>query len=83
MFLIPWGNHFELGGGSVTERLRSTLAYGSVERCSDAAGCGRSFYKISNPVRFTSAILISVNKNGEHVERMLVGMYVVSIVYDK
>ena len=34
------GNHAQLGGGSVAERLRSTLAYGWVERCSDVAGCG-------------------------------------------
>ena len=36
------GNHARLGGGSVAERLRSTRAYGWVERCSDAAGCGTS-----------------------------------------
>ena len=33
-------NHAQLRGGSVAERLRSTLAYGWVERCSDVAGCG-------------------------------------------
>ena len=59
------------------------LAYGWVECCSDVAGCRRSFYKIINLVHFTSVILFSVNKNDEHVERMLVGMYVVSTVYDK
>ena len=31
------------GGGSVAERLMSTLAYGWVESCSDIAGCGTSF----------------------------------------
>ena len=29
-------------GGNVAERLRSMLAYGWVERCSDVAGCGMS-----------------------------------------
>ena len=43
MFLIPIGNHSQLEGGSVVERLRSTLAYGLVERYSDVAGCGTSF----------------------------------------
>ena len=40
--LVPYslGNHAQLGGGSVAERLMSTLAYGWVERCSDVAGCG-------------------------------------------
>ena len=40
--LVPYslGNHAQLGGGSVAERLRSTLAYGWVERCSDVASCG-------------------------------------------
>ena len=39
---VPYslGNHAQLGGGSVAERLMSTLAYGWVERCSDVAGCG-------------------------------------------
>ena len=83
MFPYSLENHAQLGGGSAAERLRSTLAYGWVERCSDIAGCGRIFYKISNLVHFTSTILFSVNKNDEHVERMLVGMYVVSGVYDK
>ena len=32
-------NHAQLGGGSDAERLRSTLAYGWVERCSDVASC--------------------------------------------
>ena len=39
---VPYslGNHAQLRGGSVVERLRSTLAYGWVERCSDIAGYG-------------------------------------------
>ena len=40
--LVPYslGNQAHLGGGSVAERLRSTLAYGWVEHCSDVAGYG-------------------------------------------
>ena len=46
--VIPCGNHAQLGGGSVAERLMSTLAYGWVERCSDVASCGvNSSSKIS------------------------------------
>ena len=52
-FVYPWlcvillvtyslENHAQLGGGSVAERLRSTLAYGWVERCNDVAGYGMS-----------------------------------------
>ena len=37
--LVPCGNHAQLGGGSDAERVRSTLAYGWVERCSDIASC--------------------------------------------
>ena len=43
MFLIPFGNHPQVEGGSAAERLMSTLAYGWVERCSDIASCGTSF----------------------------------------
>ena len=34
------GNHAQLRGGSVAERLRSTLTYGWVERCSHVVGYG-------------------------------------------
>ena len=61
-------NHAQLEGGSAAERLRSMLAYGWVERCSDAAGCGTSSYKISALVYFTSAVLFTVNDYDEHVE---------------
>ena len=37
--LVPCGNHAQLGGGSGAERLRNTLAYGWVERCSNIASC--------------------------------------------
>ena len=37
--LVPCGNHAQLGGGSDAERVRSTLAYGWVERCCDKASC--------------------------------------------
>ena len=68
--LVPYSleNHAQLGSGNVAERLRSTLAYGWVERCSDVAGCGTSSYKISNIVYFTSAIMFSFNECDEHVE---------------
>ena len=36
------GNHVHLRGGSDAERVRSTLAYGWVECCSDIAGCGEA-----------------------------------------
>ena len=46
--LVPCGNHAQLGGGSDVERVRSTLAYGWVERCNDIASCGTaSSLKIS------------------------------------
>ena len=44
MFLIPCGNHAQLGGGSYAEILRSALAYGWVERCSDVVG--QAYFKI-------------------------------------
>ena len=70
ILLVPYslGSHAQLGGGSVAERSKSTLAYGWVERCSDVAGYGMSSYKISNLVYFTSAILFTVNDYDEHVE---------------
>ena len=44
---VPYslGNHAQLGDGSVSERLRSTLAYGWVEHCSDVAGCETVFIR--------------------------------------
>ena len=70
MVLLPWlcvsllvpyslKNHAQLGGGSVAEILRSTLAYGWVEQ---------ALYKISNFGYFTSAILFTVNDHDEHVD---------------
>ena len=43
--LAPYGNHAQLRGGNDAERVRSTLAYGWVERCSDIAGCRTSFFQ--------------------------------------
>ena len=40
--LVPCGNHAQLGGGNDTERVRSTLAYGWVETCSDIASCAEA-----------------------------------------
>ena len=60
MFLIPWEDHAQLGGGGVAERLKITLAYGWVERCSDIASCGMSFFqKISILVYLSSAAVFA------------------------
>ena len=40
--LVPCGNHAQLEVDSGVERLRSTLAYGWVEHCSDIASCGEA-----------------------------------------
>ena len=40
--LVPYENHAQLGGGSDAERVRSTLAYGWVERYNDKSSCGES-----------------------------------------
>ena len=52
----------------VAERLRSMLAYGWVEHCSNIASCGTISYEIINLVYFTSAIIFTVNEYDEHVE---------------
>ena len=41
----PLCNDVQLVGGSVAKRLRSALAYGWVEHCSDVAGCGTNFFQ--------------------------------------
>ena len=57
----PWRNHAQLGGGSVAERLMSTLAYGWVERCSGVAGCGLILHQnISTAGYFISVIYTNV-----------------------
>ena len=68
------GNHAQLKGGSATDILRSMLAYGWVERCSDIVGCGRRFHKISDLVHFTPATLFSINDM--KMMNMLKGMLV-------
>ena len=60
MFLIPWGNHAQLEGGSVAERLMSTLTYGWVEHYSDIAGCGMRYYKINILVHLASTFTFTV-----------------------
>ena len=67
MFLIPCGNHAQLGGGNVAERLMSTLAYGWVERCSDIAGCGMSFASKISILVFKSLYLHLIMNCNEHV----------------
>ena len=68
MFLIPCGNHAQLKGGSVAERLMSTVAYGWVERCSDIVGCGKLLSKISISCVFTSATVFVLINYHEHDE---------------
>ena len=46
-------------GGSVAERLNSTLAYGWVEHCSDIAGCKTSSAKISTLVYLSYVTLFA------------------------
>ena len=58
--LVPCGKHTQLKGGSDVERLRSTLAYGWVEHCSDIAGCEELHSKISILVHFISTIVFIV-----------------------
>ena len=47
------------------------MAYGWVEICSDVAGCGRIFHKISDFLHFSPAILISVDEIDEHVNECM------------
>ena len=75
--LVPYslGNHAQLGGGSVAERLRSTLALwlgGTLQRRS---WLRNSFHKISILVYVTSAILFTVNEYNEHVECLYEQMF--------
>ena len=47
--LVPYGNHVQIRGGSDVERVRSTLAYGWVERCSDIASCREAYSQAKYP----------------------------------
>ena len=68
MFLIPWGNHAQLRGGSAAERLMSALAYGWVECCSDVAGCGTSLFQDKYFLCAISATVSCLMNCHEHVE---------------
>ena len=68
MFVIPWGNHAQLGGGSVAERLTSTLAYGWVERCSDVVGCATTLSQDKYFLVFNLCNCICLINYYEHVE---------------
>ena len=48
--LVPYGNHAQLEGGSDAERVRSTLAYGWVEHCSDVASCREAYSQYKYPI---------------------------------
>ena len=52
--LIPSGNHAQLEGGSVAKILMSTLVYGWVERCSDVANCGPTYFPDKYSLVFNS-----------------------------
>ena len=68
MFLIPCGNHAQLGGGSIAERLMSALAYGWVERCNAVATItGQASFKISILVYVNIRICNFLMKYAEHV----------------
>ena len=43
--LVPCGNHAQLMGGNDAERLRSTLAYGWVERCNEIVSFGEPSFE--------------------------------------
>ena len=63
------GNHAQLRGSHVAERLRSTLAYGWVEHCSDIAGCGEASSQDKYfLVYLISATVFACLMNYEHVE---------------
>ena len=47
--LVPYGNHAQLEGGIDAERVRSTLAYGWVECCSDIASCREAYSQDKYP----------------------------------
>ena len=69
--LVPYslGNHARLGGGSIVERLKSTRAYGWVERCSDVAGCGvNSSSKISSTAISCLQLIYYFINYDEHVK---------------
>ena len=68
MFLIPCGNHVQLGGGSAAERLMSALAYGWVEFCNDVVGCGKSFFQDKYFLCAISATVSCLMNCDEHVE---------------
>ena len=56
---LSWRNHAQLGGGSVAERLISTLAYGWVECCNDVASCGTT--QLQDKYLLLFVCLISAN----------------------
>ena len=68
MFLIPCGNHAQLGGGSDAEILMSTLTYGWVEHCSEVAGCRTSFFQDKYFLCLISAIVFCLMTRDEHFE---------------
>ena len=68
MFFIPCGNHAHIVGGSVAKILMSTLDYGWVERCSDVASCGTSFFQDKYFLCVIFVIVFCLMNCDEHVE---------------
>ena len=68
MFLIPYGNHAQLGGVSVVERFMGALPYGWVERCNDVASCGTRFFQNKYFLCAISATVSCLMNCDEHVE---------------
>ena len=69
MLLIPWGNHAQLGGGTVAEILKSTLAYGWEEHCSDIASCRTSsVHDKCSCLCYSLQLYLLFNENDEHAK---------------
>ena len=58
MFPSALCNHAQLGGASDAERVRSTLAYGWVERCSDITSCGIAYFQDKYSLYLLSATVL-------------------------
>ena len=82
MFLIPYGNHAQLGDGSATERLMSALAYGWVECCNDVVGCRTSSFqdKYLCVKKFICIFLMKDDEHASCVELMNYFRCIIAIV---
>ena len=64
--LFPYENHAQLEDGSDAKRVRSTLAYGWVERCNNIASCGEASLE-DKYLCVNLCIRICLMKYDEHV----------------